>query len=200
MTGRNLHPSREDVLMDFATREDRLAPEVLRGFVQRFPEYEDELVELARDLATPEFDSVPECGAVDEALANDALTRFFEVDARLAEHTAGAEVSDPFAGLDRAGCRKVAAELGANLLFIGRLRDRLIRSEELTAGFLARLAEVLGTGAAALAEFLAGPPRVPAGLRFKADGKPEAAAKQGFQEALDSSGLSDEQKRHLASL
>jgi hypothetical protein len=107
---------------------------------------------------------------------------------------------DPFAVRADGGLRGVARSFGCNLNFLGRLKDRLIRVEDLSAGFLARLAEALGTGADELARFLAGPARVPVAARFKADGKPEAVGKQSLAEAIESSGLSDEQKRHLASL
>jgi len=107
---------------------------------------------------------------------------------------------DPFAVRADGGLRGVARSFGCNLNFLGRLKDRLIRVEDLSAGFLARLAEALGTGADELARFLAGPARVPVAARFKSDGKPEAVEKQSLAEAIESSGLSDEQKRYLASL
>ncbi|MFC6791769.1 hypothetical protein ACFQE0_20535 [Methylobacterium komagatae] len=108
--------------------------------------------------------------------------------------------SDPFAVQEDGGLRGVARSFGCNLNFLGRLKDRLIRVEDLSAGFLARLAAALGTGADELARFLAGPARVPVAARFKSDVKPEAVEKQSLAEAIESSGLSDEQKRHLASL
>ncbi|CAA2158978.1 hypothetical protein MBRA_04220 [Methylobacterium brachiatum] len=107
---------------------------------------------------------------------------------------------DPFAVRADGGLRGVARRFGCNLNFLGRLKDRLVRVEDLSAGFLARLAEALGTGADELARFLAGPARVPSAARFKSDVKPEAAGKQSLAEAMESSGLSDEQKRYLASL
>ncbi|MBE7243306.1 MULTISPECIES: hypothetical protein [Methylobacterium] len=107
---------------------------------------------------------------------------------------------DPFAVRAEGGLRGVARKFGCNLNFLGRLKDRLVRVEDLSAEFLARLAEALGTGADELARFLAGPARVPAAARFKSDVKPEAAGKQSLAEAMESSGLSDEQKRYLASL
>ena len=197
-TDRN-NPSREDVLMDFATRQDR--QEVLESFVRRYPQYEDELVELAGELALLEVDPAPECAAVDEAVAGAALAQFLQIEARLAAEQALPEPpADPFATLDPRGFRQTAQAFGANVVFMGRLRDRLIRSEELSRGFITRLAEVLGTTADALAAFLAGPPRLPAQALYKADGKPEARDKWTFAQALDGSNLTDEQKRHLASL
>lgn len=112
--------------------------------------------------------------------------------------TAGAP--DPFASHDKFGLRGVAKNFGCNLNFLGRLKDRLIRTEDMSAGFLAYLAEALGTAADLLAEFLSGPPQVPAAVRFKSDGKPEVSEKQSLADAIENSGLTEDQKRHLRSL
>lgn len=195
-------PSREDVLMDFATAQDGAAGERLEAFVRRFPEYEAELVELAEELGWVDWDDAPDCAAVDEAMAQAALERFARVEAGLVSTpaTPAAAAADPFAALDPRGFRRAATAFGASVMFIGRLKDRLIQAEDLTTGFVARLAQVLDTRADALAAFLSGPPRVTAGMRFKADGKPQAMKKQSLAEALDSSNLTAEQKRHLSSL
>ncbi|MGW9820496.1 hypothetical protein ACUXK4_003067 [Methylorubrum extorquens] len=119
----------------------------------------------------------------------------------VAPAASAAEVGiDPFAVRVDGGLRGVARSFGCSPNFLGRLKDRLIHVEDLSPGFLVRLAEALGTGADELARFLAGPARVPVAARFKSDGKPEAVGKQSLAEAIESSGLSDEQKRHLASL
>ena len=112
--------------------------------------------------------------------------------------TAGAP--NPFATHDKFGLKGVARNFGCNLNFLGRLKDRLVRTEDMSAGFLACLAEALGTGADLLAEFLSGPPQVPAAVRFKSDGKPEVSKKQSLAEAIENSGLTEDQKRHLRSL
>lgn len=107
---------------------------------------------------------------------------------------------DPFASHDKSGLKAVAKAFGCNMNFLGRLKDRLVRIEDLSSGFLAALAEALGTGAEILERFLAGPAQVPLTARFKSDGKPAAVEKQSLAEAMEGSGLTDEQKRRLGSL
>lgn len=109
-------------------------------------------------------------------------------------------VSDPFAVHDARGLRAVSGALDCNMNFLGRLKDRMVRTEDLTHGFLARLAEALGSHVDALSAFLAGPAQVPAGARFKADGKPVAPEKQSLAEALDASGMPEDKKRRLLAL
>lgn len=107
---------------------------------------------------------------------------------------------DPFAMHDVRGLRAVSSVLGCNMNFLGRLKDRMVRTEDLTHGFLAKLAEALGSHVDALSEFLSGPAQVPAGARFKADGKPAATEKQSLAEALDASGMPEDKKRRLLAL
>lgn len=115
-------------------------------------------------------------------------------------HVAATEPLDPFATLDARSLRAAAASFGCNTNFFGRLKDRLIRIEDLTDGFVAALAGALEVSPAALVRFLEGPARVPLAARFKSDGKPTAADKQSLAEALEASGMTDEQKHRLGAL
>jgi len=132
--------------------------------------------------------AVADCGRHDDVVSSSAAG------------TVAAEVSDPFAAHDKAGLKVVARSFGCNQVFLGRLKDRIIHVEDLTSGFLARLAGALGINADGLAGFLAGSARVPATARFKSDTKPEAPAKQSLADAIEGSGLTEDQKRHIRSL
>lgn len=192
-------PSREDVLMDFAVSEDGAIDHRLGAYVRLYPEYAAELTELAEELGSAAWFTEPDCAAVDEAKARTALDAFARIEAALVPAAPAAAV-DPFAAHDARGLKGVAKAFGCNMNFLGRLKDRLVRVEDLTAGFVSALAAALDVGAQTLAGFLAGPPRVPASASFKSDGKPAATEKQSLADALDGSGLTDEQKRHIRSL
>lgn len=114
--------------------------------------------------------------------------------------TVPVEVPDPFAAHDKVGMKRVARSFGCNLMFLGRLKDRIVRVEDLSAGFLARLADALGTEAVVLSAFLAGSARIPTTARFKSDTKPEILDKQSLAEAVEGSALTGEQKTHIMSL
>lgn len=200
-------PSLEDVLINFATSEESLDHR-LASFLSRFREYEAALKDLAVELLEqPWATSTPE-RPIDLAAAAAQLERFKKLEERFgrtvaptASDTAHASSTlDPFAALDSAGLQRVALNFGCTILFIGRLKDRVIRAEDFTVGFLNSLAAALNTTKNVLEVFLSGPARVPAAVRFKADEKPIIGAKQSLGEALDTSGLTDAQKRHLASL
>lgn len=198
MTPAQGRPSREDVLMDFAVSDHGAIDQRLGAYVRLYPEYAAELTELAEELGSAAWRTEPECAAVDEGKARAALDTFAKIEAALVP-TAPAAV-DPFAAHDARSLKGVAKAFGCNMNFLGRLKDRLVRVEDLTAGFVAALAAALDVGTQTLADFLAGPPKVPATASFKSDGKPAATAKQSLADALDGSGLTDEQKHHLRSL
>ena len=167
------------------------SPEELEAELLAIGEDGDALVALAdsafeRALASCAPEGCVAPGSIETAPSHEGLGRI------------GA--NDPFAARFEGGLRGVARSFGCNLNFLGRLKDRLIRAEDLSDGFRARLAEALGTGVDELGAFLAGPATVPAAARFKADAKPEAVEKQSLADAIESSGLNDDQKRYLASL
>jgi hypothetical protein len=189
--------SLEDVLTDFATHAG--PPETrLDAFILRFPEFENELMELAEELSLHAEGEVVECASVDTRQAAESRSSLDRIEARISgASVAQASAADPFAGRT---LKTMAAAFDCSVLFLARLRDRVIRSEELSAGFIAALARALASSAENVAAYLALPSRIPANASFKSDGKPEATGKQGFKEALDTSQLSEEQKRRLSSL
>lgn len=100
--------------------------------------------------------------------------------------------------MDRQSFRSLAKRV-ANTLFLMKLRDRQIRPETMPDGFITFLAAELGTVRENLVAYFALPPRVHHAARYKSDSKPEVAAKVSFKEAVRTSGLSDEEQRHLLS-
>ena len=189
--------SLEDVLTDFATLAG--APETrLDAFILRFPEFENELMELAEELTLNTEGQVVECTSVDARQAAESRSSLATIEVRISGCSmAPASVVDPFAGHT---LKTVAAAFDCSVLFLARLRDRVIRSDDLSAGFVAALARALATSAENVAAYLALPSRIPANASFKSDGKPEATGKQGFMDALETSQLSEEQKRRLSAL
>jgi len=193
-------PTREDILMDFAVSEEGTPADRLEIYARLYPEYEHELNELTQELTASTWDSEPDCSTVNAAAGMAALEDFARLEASLRTPKPENLAIDPFAAHDARGLRSIAKAFGCNVLFMGRVKDRMIRIEDLTRGFIGKLAGLLGTTSDALADFLAGPSQVPASARFKSDTKPATVEKQSLAEALDTSGLTPEQKQHLSSL
>ena len=109
-------------------------------------------------------------------------------------------VDNPFAALDRSGLRHIGQRLNVSNVFIMKLRDRQIDENTMTEGFQRRVAEELGASLDVVVAHFAGQAQIQPEVHFKADKKPEAGAKQTFEEAVRSSGLTTEQQAYLLGL
>jgi hypothetical protein len=182
----------------------------LDSVVRRYPEHATELTEIAIELALEalhgaEEDGVPASAAETNDAVAQAMSHFHNrlYTVRTAERTREMkrdEPINPFAELSTAELRGFAQRLNANTVFALKLRDRIIDIGTMTAGFKKRVAEELTAPFEALAAHFAGSTLVNAQASYKAEKKPEAPKKQTFEEAVRSSGLSEEQQRYLLSL
>lgn len=107
---------------------------------------------------------------------------------------------NPFVSLDRNGIRDFGRRLNANNVFVMKLRDRQIEGATMTPGFKHRVAQELPAPLDVVIAHFADGAQLQSATHFKSDQKPEAGAKQTFEEAVQSSGLSDEQQRYLRGL
>lgn len=190
---------RESVLADFVTVDGSITEDRLRDFSKRYPELTKDFTELAQELALMEKTPWPDAFEVDEEAGRNALARFADIEAEIGKRQRGRQAV-PFEGFTVKDYRAVAANLGVNTSFVQRLRDRLIEVEDFSNGLLEAIAAAVGTNLEAMKDFLAGVPPAPATRMFKADEKPSYPAKQSLQQALDDSGLDEDQKHRLLSL
>lgn len=184
---------------------------VLDEFVRRYPEHAEAMTDLAIELA---MDSLSDAAGVEpEAEAagvspsvSVAMSRFYnrlyEVQKEASSQRASQAVAavNPFATLDRDGIRAFGQRLNANNVFVMKLRDRQIDDVTMTAGFKHRVAEELPASIDVVVAHFAGGAQIQSGTHFRSEQKPEAGSKQNFEEAVRSSGLTDEQQRYLLGL
>ncbi len=114
---------------------------------------------------------------------------------------ASVAAENPFIELDRSAIRSLAHNIGANPTFVSKLRDRMIDIGTIPSRFLEQTAQALKIPLDRLTAHLSAQSVVQvAGQHFKADQKPVLGLKQSYEEAVRSSGLTEEQQRHLLSL
>jgi hypothetical protein len=184
VTGVDLSP--DDILARFAVafRED---PAVLGRYCLEHPELASQFVALAHEIALQETQTI-------EVPLDVATEKWIE--AACADHLRPAH--DPFAGLSGQSYTALRQAVGVPSVVLNAFRDRIVAGGTVPLGFLARLADALGTGVVELAAYLAGPPRLAKTVSHKSDRAPQAAAgKVSFAEVLGEAGLSPEQAASL---
>ena len=203
-----------DVLYDLSLAKSVPDAELLDDFVRRFPQYADSLTEFAIELAMDVLRPEPEVDAETETDLNyvspavsRAISRFhnrLHAVRQAAAPTSNpvliqevVDVPNPFAELSRIALRALADRIGANTVFVNKLRDRQIKPDTIPSSFLHYLADALEVTPDLLTAHFAAP-SVSAGHQFyKADNKPESNQQQSFVEAVQSSALNEEQKHQL---
>lgn len=199
-----------DVLYALALAMPVPDPKTLDEFVRRYPQHAEALTEFAVQLALdagPDGDEEGDetaDGAVSPAVSR-AISHFQNVSFEL-EKKGGADApvagGNPFASLSTQAFRAYAATLGANSIFVMKLRDGRIEPDSLSArpGFCRVAADGLNIPVEALIAHVRSAPSVDARQMHKSDGKPVAFKRETFEEAVRSSGLTPEQQRHLLEL
>jgi len=202
-----------DVLYAMALDEHEDRAEVLDEFARAHPEHAAALTDFTIEWAAEALTSrapktackgTPGTSGVSPAVSR-ALSRFENRLFALGESSARSETRspevDPFATLDQSGFQGFARGLGCNRVFAMKVRDRVIEPASMSEGFVQCVADLLRTGVEELKRFFAEPPRLASQPQFfKAEGQPRADTLQSYREAVESSGLTNEQKQHLLKL
>jgi hypothetical protein len=213
MTATNTPTALRDVLYAFSLAKPVPDARLLDEFVRRYPEHAAEItdfaIELAIDAAEGGDADVQEAEPAVSPAVSRAMSRFQnrlfalrqdEVSGSTTSATALSSVENPFATLDRTAFRGLANRLDVSTLFVTKLRDRQIDPNTMTTGFRKRVANELSVPLDVIvAHFTARPEAQPRQF-YKAEQKPTAVGRQSFEEAVRSSGLTEEQQRHLMNM
>lgn len=211
-------PGLRDALYTLTTAKDVPDAALLDDLVRRYPQFSSELTDYAiaiaidalqGDRAVEVADASRDPMAMSPAVSR-AMSRFqnrlHAVSDRGDTRTAaprpsGTDAPNPFATLSRDEYRAFAKKLDANNVFVAKLRDRQIDPTTLTPGFRQRVADDLRVPLdVVLSHFAAAQGAVARSQFYKADGKPTNGGRQRFEEAVQSSGLSEAQQRALLAL
>lgn len=199
-----------DVLYAFSLAKPVPDAPLLDEFVKHYPQYAAEItdfaIEVAIDAARDDDIEAENAGRTVSPAVSRAMSRFqnrlFEVEHGKAAGAAAASAvasaaENPFATLDRTAFRGLATRLDVSTLFVAKLRDRQINPTTITPGFRNRIADELSVPLDVVVAHFAARPEAQPGQFYKAEQKPTTVAQQSFEEAVRSSGLTDDQQRHL---
>jgi hypothetical protein len=188
--------------------------ELLDEFVRRYPQHADALTDFAIELAIDALQhgdgdlDIPADPDAISPVVSRVMSRFqnrlFEMSqkwtAAPSARVATTPVINPFAALDRAGFRALASRIDVNTAMLSKLRDRQIDPVTIPKGFCRFAADEMDIPEETLTAHLFAVPKISQARQFyKAEGKPIVTARQTFEQAVQNSGLSDDQQRRLLS-
>jgi hypothetical protein len=210
--------SENDVLYEFALAYQDPDAQKLDDFARRFPRHADALTTLAIELALEcragDERSVPDHPQQDDAdtaaILSRAMSRFqnrlyavrASKDAITTNNRSSAEPAprNPFSSRSREEFRGLEVSLDISPLFLKRLRDREIRSDTMTPGFIHYVAVGLEEPASVVAMHFRAKGQLPAQIHFKSLEMPSVRPQLTFEEAVRGSGLTPEQQARLLAL
>lgn len=206
--------SLQDALYQLSLAQPVPDAELLDQIVRENPQHAEALTAFAIELAIDALihredeQDVPGPSETVSPAVSRAMSQFLNElysvrEAQKQETSQGATNNppNPFEPLDRGSFRALANNIDANVVFLSKLRDRLVEPSTIPYRFQQKLAVEMEVPAELLAAHLAGPLQVRAGAQFfKADAKPTIQAQQTYEDAVRNSGLSPEQQEHLLAL
>ena len=202
-----------DVLYAFSLAKPVPDARLLDEFVRRYPEHAAEItdfaIELAIDAARGNDDNAQDAEPAVSPTVSRAMSRFqnrlfalrpSEAPGSKTLPISSSSVENPFAALDRAAFRGLANRLDVSTLFVAKLRDRQIDPDTMTTGFRKRVADELSVSLDAVVAHFTAQAEGQSRQFCKAEHKPTVVGRQSFEEAVRSSGLTEDQQRHLMSM
>lgn len=211
-------PSLREALYALSIAKDVPDATLLDDMVRRYPQFGAELTDhaiaIAIDALRGEVLVAAAEAARDPFAASPAVSRAMsrfqnrlhavhdaENGGVTATPSMSGDAANPFVALSREEFRAFAKRLGANSVFVAKLRDRQIEPGDLTPGFRLRVANDLRAPLdVVVAHFAAAQSVGGRGQFFKSDGQPTNGGRQSFEDAVRSSGLSEAQQAALLAL
>ena len=167
---------RENIFSDFAMEAD-LTPNVLKVYIQRYPDLALELTDLFHELTMVDLENT-----VGSTLRQEELMEGEEV---------GERVAMVHAALSGENLRNLAHQLELPRDFIAGFRDVRVRFGSVPSSVVLNLARTIKVKTHHLIAYLQVQPGATSVLALKADAKPQGTSVQEYDEFIKSLDLSD---------
>lgn len=188
--GKN-RPSREDVL-DALAVEPQHDRSTFERYLRDYPEYANELIDLARELSRSSDSDFGQLTAPESRLIDDAWRGFAPLETKAA--------TDPLAVLSVDQSRYLAKALDVPRQVITAFKERRVDVETVPRPFLAKFAEATRLTAAALTHSLSVSSDSGLARSYKSDAKPQIVSKVSFEQLLIDAGVPDVRRAELMDL
>ncbi|MGQ4878871.1 hypothetical protein ACOJCM_09920 [Billgrantia sp. LNSP4103-1] len=196
-------PTWDDVLSEFVATYEQPTAEALNSFIQRYPNFQEELIDFAATWAEQEMlpESEPLSEAEERLLVDRAMSHVqnvaFKHEQERDDSTAN---STPMTSLadeaKKTGMKPMefAKACQLDLPIFSKLSKRQIRPETIPGTLTSHIARLLGRPVGSVIEYFAASPQGMAGQAFLAREKPQATGQQTFTDAVRNSSLSEAEK------
>ncbi len=180
-------PPLEDVLDAFSVEPD-LGKETLQHYLQDYPQYAEEIVDLSFELSKPiNRDGAP--WTVDELA---------EIEGAWQKHGKSMfQIANPFEGLAVDKLRQIAQDLGVPRIVLSAFRERQVAIASVPKKFLGKLAAALGQTIESYMAFAQSTSPSLAGRSFKSKKKPQVAEQITFTQMLIDAQVPEEKRQKL---
>ena len=205
---RNFPPQLEDALYSLAVTDRAPTATALDKLIKAYPDYAEDLVDIFVEMTMDSFVSDDSTLSVIVEKTSPAVSRAMSrFNNRLHEVRSGLSAQGPvatarniFLSYTRGELEALAKEMNATLLFVIKLRDRVIDPATVSVGFKRMVAEKSKATLDEVMAHLSGPQVVHTASFYKSDQKPQVLRQQPFDEAIRQSGLTQPQQKYLLSL
>ena len=181
-----------DAVLDLFQSEDVHDGDVLRQYVEDYPQYAIQLIDFSQLLAAPELEDESPLSATDES----------RIDAAWIMHKAAAPGQsageDPLARLTGDIGKDLARKLGVPRQVITCLREHRVLASSLPDSILGDLSDALDLPPAHLIAAMCQPPMpMTTGRSYKSGGPPGSAEQVTFEQILIDAGVSEADRSKL---
>lgn len=182
-------PPLEDVLDAFSV-EPNLGKETLERYLQEYPQYAEEIVDLSFEISKP-------INRDDSPWTADELA---EIEGAWQKHGKKMlQVVNPFEGLAVDKLRQIAATLDVPRVVLLAFRERQVLISSVPQKFLGKLAAALGQSMEAFMAFAKTIEPAQAARNYKSDTKPQVTEQITFELLLIQSQVPETKRQELLS-
>lgn len=182
-------PPLEDVLDAFSV-EPVSGKETLERYLQEYPQYAEEIIDLSFELSKP-------VNRNDSPWTADELA---EIEGAWQQHGKGmVQAVNPFDGLAVDKLRQIATGLDVPRAVLSAFRERQVIISSVPKRFLGKLAAALGQTSETFMAFAQSVAPTPVARSYKSHRKPQAAEQITFEQLLIQSQVPETKRQELLS-
>lgn len=178
----------EDVLNDFAV-EEATNKITLTRYLRMYPEYAEDLVDLARELSRESNQRDRELSESDQTLIDNAWIQH--------KNVGPGRIANPLEGMEAGKRNEIIATLSIPRQVFAALRERRVVVSSIPKSFLNSLASMVGMSADTLSNVLAGPPDMNSVRSYKSDASPGVSEQVTFEQLLIDAGVTEQRRSAL---